>query len=805
MSLAVPRLAIIFCLLTAKLVVAEIIPTDFEKFNNSAQLEILKIAIEEKDKVKIKEIIKRVPQVLGDTNNTKQDAVARLFDAAEKINEMPEEFYLLAQTAPHLLGEIEECGDSDNLGDTTPLMRAISLSNDENLLGSLIQLNPKSIRTQTSSDKIALFTAIESNKSLDFIKQLIDLWPESIKLQDTEGLNILDYAASGRNLEALRYFFQIKDLDFNKMGNQILMSALDISYANKELFEIVSLILEKFPKSIYQRNYIKKLPLHIIASRHFPESTKILDLIYQKNPRAIYNNESGDYPLHEAVLGNPENFEYLFKKDPTLLAKRNRLMLTPIEYALGLGHYALALQYITDHIALNIPLGPEGFTLGHCLAKGLSKRHYYIQNEKIEDLRALEKILNLPHIKKDLVTPNIKNHLPIEETYAASMIFQKTLEAVQESKSLVFESITIKRLLSLLDALSIQETKTLFQQFPTLKDLVSKNIDEIMKSDSVFFITLNNNNKSRELFEFFVSFDIRFLEKLEFAEMNLINDFSAIKTEERREFFMKLPPEKQDLLIKLYRIPQVWKLLSSIPDLLHYRYQRTIYPYIFAYHPTPIRNLEMNKQIGLFLSLNLFHDKFIYELKKEKDFRLKNESENWSEFFEILAANKVENLSQAKDALLNESAWSLDEYLIVLENYLITLGEISSYSEAKINQYNLQSTFHNYSRFIINLTHAMESEYQRAIDEQSEIDGDFRKSSLRDVFESSILNAHGLKREQLIRVLEELIKLGHFSAYERGSDEEVKQKAVQYLQKNKDLLLKKLQRRRDKSTHFQKS
>jgi len=676
-------------------------------------------------------------------------------------------------------------------------MRAISLSKDENLLRKLIHLNPKSIRTQTSSDKIALFTAIESNKSLDFIKQLIGLWPESIKLQNTDALNILDYAASGRNIEALRYFLQIKDLDLRKMSNHLLLSALDYSHDNKKLFDLVSLILEKFPNSIYQRNYIKKIPLHIIASRHFPESTKILDLIYQKNPRALYDNEPGEYPLHEAVLGNPENFEYLFKKDPTLLAKRNRIMLTPIEYALGLGHYALALQYITEHIALNIPLGPDGFTLGHHLARGLSKRHYYIQNEKLEDLSALEKILKLPQIKKDLITPNSKKRLPIEETYAASMIFQNTLEAVQKSKSLVFESITIKRLLSLLEALTIQETKTLFQQFPTLKELVSKNINEIMKSDSVFFITLNNNNKSRDLFEFFVSFDIRFLEKIEFAEMNLINDFSAIKTEERHEFFMKLPSEKQDLLIKLYRIPQVWKLLSSIPELLHYRYQRTVYPYIFAYHPTPIRNLEMNKQIGLFLSLNLFHDKFINELNKETDFRLKNESENWSEFFEILAANRAEDLSQAKDALLNESAWSLDEYLIVLENYLITLGEISSYSEAKINQYNLQSTFHNYSRFIINLSHAMEPEYQIAIDEQSEIDGDYRKSSLRDVFESSILSAHGLKREQLNRVLEELIKLGHFSGYERGSNEEVKQKAVQYLQNNKDLLLKKLQRRRE--------
>ncbi len=261
-----------------------------------------------------------------------------------------------------------------------------------------------------------------------------------------------------------------------------------------------------------------------------------------------------------------------------------------------------------------------------------------------------------------------------------------------------------------------------------------------------------------------------------------------------------MKPSKQKDLFDIFK--------KNPHQIAFYAKQRTIAMFM-ALFPTPSRaGLPDYDHYGVYLPLqNFYRDIAVLADEKEKttalrglwsdEVNLENLDEyiidSWATFFNVLS-NSV-----SKAEIINSPEWNFNEYVLVLESYLHTLGACNriqqkasagNNSELQINHLK-ENVLPQYRQFIFALGANL------AKQQEKDLGFPLSEASLIDLVTHQIKISDGLKKNELSLLLAQLQQTNIFPhSTADNSTADYSQKALQYLQASMQTLRPQIQARR---------
>eukprot|EP01035_Chromulina_nebulosa_P033834 gene33834-45319_t len=260
------------------------------------------------------------------------------------------------------------------------------------LIDQLFSFDANFASTGASDHSLPLHFAARYSSSVDVIRQLVNLYPDALKMKNKSGetpLFMIDLSIDPAAPEMLKYLIDAAPETLqmrNNLGNLPLHEFA--SYNLEDSSNIIATLIDAYPEALDIANNDGELAIELAAQS---ASTEVFQVIVERtNPNKV--NES---VMYGAVReGNQRNVEYLHSIKPELLLLKFRGK-TPLHVAIDTfgrsGNHGVFIQSVSS-------LAPEALTMTD--NSGNNLLHEYYAGKEFFEIGARSFILSLVYGKR---------------------------------------------------------------------------------------------------------------------------------------------------------------------------------------------------------------------------------------------------------------------------------------------------------------------------------------------------------------------------------------------------------------------
>mmetsp|Transcript_29529 Transcript_29529/g.80780 ORF Transcript_29529/g.80780 Transcript_29529/m.80780 type:complete len:545 (+) Transcript_29529:94-1728(+) len=290
------------------------------------------------DPANIMKIAKADPLATTQGNNTRMAAnPGHLISAVRNPN--IDAVRCLFNFYPRMASSKDAAGD-------TPIHYAARYTESVEMIKFLLQMSPESTKVQGDQNLVPLQCAVfnESPNRLDIVQALLEVDPSAAKTTNVEGDTALHKTLEG-DCDVLLTQLLLKIYpDSLKIQNDLGHLPLHtVCYSNKKPTTI-RILLQNYPQAVRVESSSGQLPIHIAAEM---SSAEMFDELVKVDPETVYvpcTEDSNNTPLIKAsAAGNEEICRYICTNFPAAVKFRNAHGLNAMHFAVERDTASLAM------------------------------------------------------------------------------------------------------------------------------------------------------------------------------------------------------------------------------------------------------------------------------------------------------------------------------------------------------------------------------------------------------------------------------------------------------------------------------
>lgn len=233
----------------------------------------------------------------------------------------------------------------DTAGDT-PIHYAARYTDSVDMIKFLLQMSPESTKVQGDQNLVPLQCAVfnESAHRLDIVKTLIEADSTAARMTNVEGDTAMHKALEGEcDIELTELLLKVYP-DALKVQNDLGHLPLHtVSYSKKKP-RTLKMLLQKYPDAVKVESSSGQLPIHIAAEL---SSAEMFDDLVTVDPDSVHAQcaeDSNNTPLLKAASsGNEEICRYICDQYPRAASFANEHGLTAMHFAVERDTASLAM------------------------------------------------------------------------------------------------------------------------------------------------------------------------------------------------------------------------------------------------------------------------------------------------------------------------------------------------------------------------------------------------------------------------------------------------------------------------------
>jgi ankyrin repeat protein len=209
---------------------------------------------------------------------------------------------------------LHKAANYKNEHNITPLHQLVHANPPSDLVESIIQLAPDTVRVQNDHGYLPLHEACWNKAAPDVVAKLIEAYPEASEVQNEDGL-----------------------------------LPLHLACLKNDSPDVIRVLLEAYPRAAQVQDYSGSLPLHYVLSNE--ASPDVLRMLLHAFPKgAKVQNNNGMLPLHLACMKRAtfEMITILLEAYPTAAEIQDYYSFLPLHYARNNGASADVLKILLD-------------------------------------------------------------------------------------------------------------------------------------------------------------------------------------------------------------------------------------------------------------------------------------------------------------------------------------------------------------------------------------------------------------------------------------------------------------------------